>query len=777
MTGLPFPADCHRPGLTMLLRINDGVTMKAFYAVLFYGLISVFAIPALAQSPADSPSHQTFLNPVIPGDHPDPTLTRIDGYFYTSGSSFNPTPKIYRSTNLVHWEVIAQPVTPEWTVYGNNPGGGVWGGHTVRFNNKYWHYFGRGGGRMYFVTANLPTARWSYPVEVSLPPGLTNLGVDNSIFIDEDYDRWYMLTKAGHENNHIVELGPDGQPNGNVLDLTWLNPTSEGNPYGWAEGPVMWKYNGYYYYSFAEHLVGQQYVMRSDTLTDNPDDWTIMTGSIFFGSRTIFDRPNHISPAVALYDGTSWVIGHSYHTSTAWRAHGRQGLLMQVIYNEDDWPEIRYPSNTAETAPDLPSSGIPWTVPKSDMFNTSRLHPEWSFLGFTPENTISLSESAGWLYLQPHNGSNTIIKNDGEHQYSLITRVDFEPDQPSHQAGLWIFNGPETLAAKVYSGRNDDAENVLVFSYDDTRYEAENTIGTTVWLKLMRDDHMVSGYYSPDGAGWTQIGDQINASTMDIEQTQFNDFTGNRQGLFVEGKAAYFDLYIYRDAYTRIAAKSPANRFGVTSAATYLGSIHNDDWALYAGVEFGNSTSSSADYPKSPGGIRISAASAGSGGTVEVWTGAIETGQLIGTVNIGNTGGLTTYNMFEAPVEPVTGRHDVYLRFSGDAGTELFRMESFQFTTETVTSIEEETGTLPSETSLFQNYPNPFNPSTIIRYHIPESADVNLAVFDMLGRRIVLLLDGHVHAGSHVVEFDATTLASGTYLYRLQTRCDKNASS
>ena len=66
-----------------------------------------------------SPSFQTYVNPIIPGDHLDPTLTKIGKYFYTSGSSFNPTPKIYRSTNLVHWEVIAQPVSPSWSVYGD----------------------------------------------------------------------------------------------------------------------------------------------------------------------------------------------------------------------------------------------------------------------------------------------------------------------------------------------------------------------------------------------------------------------------------------------------------------------------------------------------------------------------------------------------------------------------------------------------------------------------------------------------------------------------------
>lgn len=59
------------------------------------------------------------------GDHPDCTLTRIGDHFYTTGSSFNVTPVIWHSTDLVHWEVIAQPVSASWSNYGDAPGEGA----------------------------------------------------------------------------------------------------------------------------------------------------------------------------------------------------------------------------------------------------------------------------------------------------------------------------------------------------------------------------------------------------------------------------------------------------------------------------------------------------------------------------------------------------------------------------------------------------------------------------------------------------------------------------
>jgi len=74
----------------------------------------------------------------------------------------------------------------------------------------------------------------------------------------------------------------------------------------------------------------------------------------------------------------------------------------------------------------------------------------------------------------------------------------------------------------------------------------------------------------------------------------------------------------------------------------------------------------------------------------------------------------------------------------------------------------------PAVFRLEQNYPNPFNPSTSIRYVLPSTSHVELVVYNMLGQRVDELVNGEQAAGPHEIRFNASNLASGVYLYRLQ---------
>jgi len=73
----------------------------------------------------------------------------------------------------------------------------------------------------------------------------------------------------------------------------------------------------------------------------------------------------------------------------------------------------------------------------------------------------------------------------------------------------------------------------------------------------------------------------------------------------------------------------------------------------------------------------------------------------------------------------------------------------------------------PAEYTLAQNYPNPFNPSTRISYSIPADAFVHLSVFNSIGQKIADLVNQEVKAGNHDVIFNAASLSSGIYYYKI----------
>ncbi|MGQ9642978.1 MAG: T9SS type A sorting domain-containing protein, partial [Ignavibacterium sp.] len=76
---------------------------------------------------------------------------------------------------------------------------------------------------------------------------------------------------------------------------------------------------------------------------------------------------------------------------------------------------------------------------------------------------------------------------------------------------------------------------------------------------------------------------------------------------------------------------------------------------------------------------------------------------------------------------------------------------------------------IPKQFNLYQNYPNPFNPNTTIKFDLPKSANVNLSIYDILGRKVKTILNGRKEAGTYQINVDLSELSSGIYFYQLQT--------
>ena len=129
------------------------------------------------------------------------------------------------------------------------------------------------------------------------------------------------------------------------------------------------------------------------------------------------------------------------------------------------------------------------------------------------------------------------------------------------------------------------------------------------------------------------------------------------------------------------------------------------------------------------------------------------------------TGDQTSWLEKSLAVDLVTGENVITMQFSWG----WMDIDYLAVPSGIVTAVEDETDKpIPAAYSLKQNYPNPFNPSTTIEYTITKPGKVMLKVYDVLGREIAELVNKEQMSGSHKVEFDASHLASGVYIYRLQ---------
>jgi hypothetical protein len=100
-------------------------------------------------------------------------------------------------------------------------------------------------------------------------------------------------------------------------------------------------------------------------------------------------------------------------------------------------------------------------------------------------------------------------------------------------------------------------------------------------------------------------------------------------------------------------------------------------------------------------------------------------------------------------------------------GNGTFSNQTWNFTS-VVSAISGDKVLLPTEYALHQNYPNPFNPTTVIRYDVPVTGKVSLAIFNLLGQRVTTLLDQRQAAGTHTIQWDAADWPSGVYLCRME---------
>lgn len=639
---------------------------------LFFFLLMISAA-LIGQSPVNYQQVNTYVNPVLPGDHPDPTLLKVDDDFYHCGSSFHFTPylPVYHSKDLVHWELIARVVPPLSAIpIADRPSAGIWQGAITYFYGSFWIYFSAGG--QWFCKADKPSGPWSEPVQVKTNPLTGSLGYDNSIFVDDD-GKPYMVIKNGQKVNRLQALGRDGQLTDTVINLDWINANLQ---YSWAEGPVMCKRNGYYYYFPAGDVSGGQYVLRGTALTADSTKWERL-GEFFkpvTDPETGFRRPNHIAAPVQLADASWWTIGQSYEIrgSDDWSGMGRQTSLYKVTW-EGDRPWGEAPVSTPLENPRLQAFGISWRSIATDYFDADTLGLAWHFLTKKDATHCSLTGKKGWIRLRPDTGRTSLVQKETDHYFTAVTKIEFEALDTSAKAGLYLSNGNQKTFARLFTGF--DKGKIISLQLDTAIRSMPNIFGNTLWLKIERNQHALTGYCSGDGKKWMALGLPISAVILDKVQPNYNSWVGTSIGLFAEGRAADFDFFVCKDGFSTMPAVGYSNYYGIEkTTGDVLSCVTNNSdhggWMMLSGVELGNKTSNAA-------AVELSVAAL-TAGTLEIWLDDLKNGKRIATIPITATGSENNRKIFRRAIKNVSGQHDVFIKFPAGSNHQLL-VKSIRF--------------------------------------------------------------------------------------------------
>ncbi|WP_349792959.1 family 43 glycosylhydrolase [Xanthomonas sp. WHRI 7064] len=446
----------------------------------------------------------TFLNPVLAGDHPDPSVLKDGQDYYLTLSSFDAYPglPIWHSRDLVNWQPLGHAITQNV--------GAIWAPDLIKYGKRYYIYFparrGDQGERSNFVVwADDITGPWSAPIDIGL-----GKYIDPGHAVGEDGKRYLFLSGGDYVQLSDDGLKVVGTPK-HVYD-GWKYPESW-DVEGYAqEGPKITRHNGWYYMTTAVGgtagpPTGHMVITARSRSIHGP--WQNAPNNPITRTKSA-DEPWWSRGHATLVEGTDqrwWMLYHGYEHGY-WTL-GRQALLDPIEWTPDGWFVAK--GGDLGTPLKKPSGqALPHGLALSDDFRASTLGPQWAFFNPAADEAKRLQVGDGVLRLQgkgsaPRNASPlTVIATDQAYQFEVQMTV-----APGGQGGALLF-----YSDKLYAGVGSNGENFVMHRYGEERPGtlAPSATGGTLWLRVTNNRHIVTIHSSTDGTTWTKYPVQMEVS-------------------------------------------------------------------------------------------------------------------------------------------------------------------------------------------------------------------------------------------------------------------------
>lgn len=516
-----------------------------------------------------SKSNDGYLNPILAGFYPDPSICKAGDKFYLINSSFAYFPglPIFESTDMVNWKQLGHVIDrkEQADFSGTGVSRGLYA-PTIRYNKGTFYVIctNVSGGGNFIVTAKKPQGPWSNPI---LIPEAN--GIDPDIFFDED-GRVYISHNGPPPNNVSVHNGHRAIymfeydiANKKMIGESKLivnGGTDMAIKPVWIEGPHVIKKDGFYYLICAQGGTGYNHsevVFRSKNVFGPYESYE--NNPILTQSHLDPNRKNQITTTghadfVQLPNGDWWSVflGCRPYGNDLYNT-GRETFMMPVEW-KNGWPEIvggNKPLPFVNKKPDLPFSKetvrpMTGNFVSRDDFNGDKLGFEWNFIRTPLEKWYELSN--GTLYIKPrkesiHTETNfSFIGRRQQHmQFEASTKLSYTLTNALQTAGLVAFQN-EKQYLLLGKRLNVDGKIEVFLEQTATKINNGNPIilaknvlkgeSKDLYLKIEGKSRFYDFYYKTSEKGeWIPLAKDIDASLLSTKEA--GGFVGTYLAMYV----------------------------------------------------------------------------------------------------------------------------------------------------------------------------------------------------------------------------------------------------
>lgn len=483
---------------------------------------------------------QVYQNPVIRGMNPDPSIVRVgpDYYLVTSSFEYFPGCPVYHSVDLVHWQRIGYALSraSQYPVDKAGAHPSLYAA-TIRYHEGTFYIITtdvRGGGNFY-VTASNPAGPWSDPVYVE--KGM----FDPSLFFDDD-GKVYYTRRGPRPAEGIVQAEIDIKT-GHLLTPLRTIATSFLTP--GAEGPHLYKIDGWYYLALAE---GGSRFLHMETVGRSQSPWgpfeasptnPLIAQHLSWDLRVLSEGHSDL---VQSPDGRWWAVYlATRHDNSGQYSLGRETYLAPVQWAEG-WPHVDASALEHLTVKaDLPPQHAWPPESAHDDFAQPRLGMSWNLLGPPLHQSYSLTERPGYLRLHgqadgltPSSATAFVVRRQTERKIVFEAEMEFAPARSNEEAGIVVYMAPNYHYEIFKSVRGGQAVIVLRKSAGNIQQESEPVVvkDGPLRLKIVSDAENYSFYYRTTTSEWKLIG---TGTGRLIAAEVANVWTGAYVGMYSTG--------------------------------------------------------------------------------------------------------------------------------------------------------------------------------------------------------------------------------------------------